>query len=94
MFSEYTQRFRRFNISTPWFQDMLPQSHMDYVQTTYKDTNKYSGIRTESPDGLTLTVEHIFLTEEGENEWFTDEYLATKLAERTQYNIENDIIEF
>jgi len=90
---ELIQVFIRPNIETPWFHDTWPPSHMEYIQTNYKDTGKYTGQRTISEDGLTLIVTHTFTDSDALTEFTEqDEYLAEMKQNRDQYNLANDII--
>ena len=90
---QYTQVFIRPSTDVPWFNDTWPPSHMEYVQTNYKDTGKLTGSKTVSEDGLTMTTVHTFTDEVAEAEWMSDVYLQTMLQQRQEYNAINDIIE-
>ena len=88
---EFIQVFVRPNIETPWFHDTWPAGHMEYIQTTYKDTSKYTGNREISSDELVLTVTHIFTDEPAHIEFVSDAYLATMVANRDAHNKSNSI---
>ena len=88
---EAIQIFIRPNTETSWFHDTWPPSHLEYIQTTYKDTGKYAGSREISEDGLMLTVTHIFTDEDAQFEFMTDEYLAGMVVQRDQHNSSNNI---
>lgn len=88
---EVIQLFLKTNTETPWFHDTWDASHLEYIQTTYKDTGKYSGRREISEDGLMLTVTHTFADENAQFEFITDEYLASMVVKREQHNSSNNI---
>jgi hypothetical protein len=88
---QFSQVFVRTDINTPWFHETFPQSHIDYVNTTYRDTGKRTGSFEVSEDGLMLTQIHIFSSEEARAEFATDPYLVGMLAQRTAYNEANNI---
>lgn len=88
---EVIQLFSKTNAETPWFHDTWPPSHLEYIQTTYKDTGKYSGSREISEDGLMLIVTHTFTDENAQVEFITDEYLAGMVVQRDQHNSSNNI---
>jgi hypothetical protein len=91
---ELTQIFVRADINTPWFHETFPQSHIDYVNTTYRDTGKRTGSFEVSEDGLMLTQLHSFSSEEAHAEFTTDPYLIGMLAQRNAYNEANNIYSF
>jgi hypothetical protein len=91
MLIELTQIFVRPNTETPWFHDTWSAGHMEYIQTTYKDTGKYAGSRELSDDELMLTVVHIFTDENAQFEFITDEYLIDMLCKRDAHNASNNI---
>jgi hypothetical protein len=91
---EIQQVFVRSDINTLWFHETFPQSHIDYVNTTYRDTGKRTGSFEVSEDGLMLTQIHIFSSEEARVEFATDPYLSGMLAQRTAYNEANNIYSF
>ncbi len=88
---EAIQIFIRPNTETPWFHETWPAGHMEYIQTTYKDTGKYAGRRELSDDELMLTVVHTFTDEDTQFEFMTDAYLAGMVANRDAYNTSNNI---
>ena len=88
---EFIQVFVRPNIETPWFHDTWSADHMEYIQTTYKDTGKYTGNREISSDELLLTVTHTFIDEASHIEFISDTYLATMVANRDAHNKSNSI---
>ena len=90
---ESIQFFIRPNIETTWFHDTWPATHMEYIQTTYKDTGKYSGSKEISEDGLMLTVTHTFTNEDAQFEFINDSYLLGMVGNRDAHNTSNGIIQ-
>ena len=91
---EFSQIFVRSNINTPWFHETFLQSHIDYINTTYRDTGKRTGTFEVSEDGLVLTQTHSFSTPEAYAEFSSDPYLQGMLAQRNAYNEANNIYSF
>jgi hypothetical protein len=89
---EITQIFVRSSIDIPWFHETWDDSHMEYIQTNYKDTGKYQGKREILDDGLFLVITHIFTGEQYLNEFTNDEYLSEMKNKRDLYNETNNII--
>lgn len=88
---EITQAFVRPSIDTPWFIETLPQSHWDYVRTTYVDTGKMKVTKEEISDGLMLYVTFSFPDFDAQVEFVSDQYLDGIVAKRELYNQEHGI---
>lgn len=89
--ANFTQIFIRPNTETPWFHETWDASHPLYVKTTYLDTNLMTINRSESPDGLELTIEYIFNTPAAEAAWFADEHLSSMSTMKMIHNESNAI---
>ena len=90
---EVVQIFVKPNVETQWFHDTWPASHLEYIQTMYKNTGKFIGRREISEDGLMLTTTFIFSDENAQFDWMADEYLAGMVIKRDQHNLDNDIFQ-
>ena len=88
---ERVQVFVKPNQETPWFHDTWDPSHNEYIKLKYKDTGKYTGSKEIMEDGLMLIVTHTFTDEDAEIEFINDEYLASMVEKRDQYNLSHNI---
>lgn len=91
---EFSQIFVRPDTNTPWFHETFTPEHIEYVNTTYRDTGKRVGRFEVSEDGLMLTQFHSFTTPEAYAEFSSDPYLVGMLAQRNAYNEANNIYSF
>lgn len=89
MLIEITQIFTRNSIDIPWFQDTLPESHYEYIRTTY--AGKVQGKRETLADGLMLSINFSFVDADAQHEFMADTYLTDMVAKRDLYNLEHDI---
>jgi len=88
---EIFQLFIRPNLETPWFHETWPESHINYVQTHYKDTGKLQGKREILEDGLKMVSTYIFTDAAAELEFMSDPYLAEMAIKRNEYNAAHNI---
>lgn len=88
---EIVQLFVRPSVDVPWFHETWPESHMNYLQTHYKDTGKFQGKREILEDGLTMVNTYIFTDASAEIEFMSDPYLAEMVEKRNAYNEANNI---
>lgn len=88
---DIVQVFQRPNTNVLWFNETFPPSHMEYIQTNYKNNGKYEGISETTPDGLMLIITHKFKDQESLDEWKNDSYLTTMVSNRDEYNRINNI---
>jgi hypothetical protein len=88
---QVSQLFQRPNVNVPWFHDTWQPSHMEYINTNYKDTGKYKGSREITSDGLMLIVTHTFTDQAALEEFTNDSYLSEMAANRDAYNLANGI---
>jgi len=88
---EIVQIFVRPNIETPWFQDTLPETHFDYIRTTY--SGKVQGVIERMADELMLTVTFTFTDEAAQLEFISDPYLLERVSQRDAYNTEHGIMQ-
>jgi hypothetical protein len=87
-----TQTFIRPSTDVLWFKDTWPETHMEYINTVYKNTGKLSSTLVISEDGLTMYAELVFSSQSALDEFSADVYLVGMLQDRDVYNYENNIL--
>lgn len=88
---DVTSIFIRPNTNVPWWIDTLPPSHIEYIRTNYVHTGKLSGNTEEGMEGLMLTQNFHFTSQETLLEFMQDEYLSEMVRQREVYNDANGI---